>query len=163
MSIIQSFMRIVLVLSAAMAVEGAMAGEVAGLELRLSEARRKLDLKPKVESRKEPAFTPYTEFGPLVDEAYEALEQELKVLLRQGGVDPAYQARLDRFVRSAALAGYLDPSDSVAMLSFQLVQSATPARKKAFEKSVEKLDAPLQKDFRRVMKIQERVAREGNG
>jgi hypothetical protein len=152
-----------MVVVALLAVEGAVAGELAGLELRLSEARKKLDLKPKVESRQEPESTPYTEFGPLVDEAYEALERELKVLLREGAVTEAYRSRLDQFVRSVALAAYLDPSDSAAELAYRLFQSSPSARRKAFEQSIEKLDAPLKKDFRRVMKIQERVAREGNG
>jgi len=163
MKIIQGTKKVWLVLSAVTIFGAATAGELPSLEPRLSEARRKLDLKPKVESRQEPESTPYTEFGSLVDEAYEALEQELKVLLRKGAVNQAYRSHLDQFVRSAALAVYLDPSDSAAPLAFRLVQSATPARKKAFEQSVEKLDEPLKQDFRRVMKIQERVAREGNG
>jgi len=126
----------------------------------LTNAKTKLDLKGNPKNKKtEPVEDNFKEFGKLVDKAYLELEADKTELLKLQKGDLKLKERISTWVKVAALATALDPSDSVVELSAD-IEKKFPLE---FNESIQGLDQKLQNRFVQALNVFKRVSKNGNG
>ncbi len=126
----------------------------------LSNAKAKLDVKvdPK-KQKQEPTEDNFKEFGGLVDKAYLELDADKAEILKLKKSDPKLKERVSTWVKVAALATALDPSESVVELSAD-IEKKFPLE---FNESIQGLDQKLQSRFKQALNVFKRVRKNGNG
>lgn len=128
-----------------------------------AEARLKDKLDAKIQAtttqKTEPTEDNFKEFGKLVDKAYLELDADKAEILKLKKSDPKLKERVGTWVKVAALATALDPSDSVVELSTD-IEKKFPLE---FNESIQGLDQKLQIRFQEALSVLKKVRKRGNG
>jgi len=139
------------------------AKDLSGLKEKLLAARQKIESVAKTESKDKRKTPPSFEFGELFDEAYDALLQESKQLLKEAKTSDAYRRRMKEFVEVSALAVYLEPGQVSVEIAYGLSKSKKSFQRSAFNDALKSLDPELKIRLTEALRIEERGRREGNG